>query len=1540
MSQTKARHYLYQCCLKRIAKPASGIATIKESYCNFEADVSPQENYENLLEDEYQQSFFHFYYTYIKELSDQDLNELNKLRSVNIEKIFYFGDNLKQSSQTIYLACAYFELLLFRQFLQDKQRLAIVGKFEASARSKLHSIERHHSATQPNKNNEEFDMLLQTPVNEKVRDKHMNLKAQMCLLLASKFDELDDYIPMIRDFQKLARYEFSYRECKDEEEAVLRQLGWSLGFITPYHILDSLISQGVIFEDDKIRGSENSENRSNSFTEEKLRSVRKQSEYFYRLAISSNFDMQVYKPSLIAVSCILSARLSCHVLPWWNDKLIELTSMNIYDCKELRECFDKLYMLHDETYVPNKLCISKNQQNFKSMISTCDANTLENTQINGIQFKKSNVLEQNQNITNDSFINSTSNKNLRDQDTQPRYAQNQFNYEINLGDDSNISKRHIDQVPESHIANRHSQLNQNQSKNNFSNRSSVSLLNTNKLRYSENNMTEGSLTNKSQITQKKHSVNKENQQIGVTSGIRVIQTVQLEQKQGRLTQNPSSQQLENYQLKATPTLEQSKHFNQSQIFKLPATRCSTNISHVNLAMNISNAKTHVKQQSSINEVKQRNSSQSSLIVNKKQSSQKEMPQHAIQQKSIMLKLGQISNKMASQQSKKSSGDQQEFKGLNQIRYGGIQVYNKGSNSRKLSSCSNTSTTKIENIGSLNRKGINNQKLGIYTNEYMTCKNVQVKQAKSSRNSTSNVLTDNQTKDIKVLVDPKIEELRLKYQTENPIFEKGMLAVAAGRNQTQSMLSGFHAHSKTYAILHPSNILNKSTSRERSSSECDIYQKNPYGNIRASLQLRKSSEINQCSNPAPPKQTEDYQQQVKNTIVFEDDHEGDKSAMELSLTQAFADEMNPGDEDTVVIKRPMSSRKSKSIENVNKFTSHRKLSNSNHAIIDIYKKQYQQYDKSENTRNILSSQQQTRIATIDLQHIQRPSSNIKTNYIKKNINYVTTLTCQLQQSIDTNSSHVEGMNNKEIMMSHRDNFVVQQKRTSRCSNQVFPQSTQNYNSKDMKNKLSTQFIKSSLSKRRASENKLIQNQTLNQSHNFNNSQLQNHNATSSIIRKSTQQNAIKLLLNHKSSANIIESRLSQEPKRRIVENTKDVKERKFDKITIDQMDTTQSINKFQNIKSGNLSACSSQVHLKERPYQKFLNNENKQFFTAFSKNFKNNVQKKSPTPTQNLQQNLDTIRIKVISPDQQLIEQNDRSQSLLQALRSQQLSNQIKSVSKQKTSRQPSNKSTSCDVVHPPLSQRSNVSSQKNDSSIFQNTQSIIKFHKFQARKPMKQNHSLIERALLKKSQLSNLLKPFESNQAANTLDNTCESTYEERQSCSNNGTFYAIQKNMSINNSSLTIPILSQTQTSAKNVRISHAKSPSQLIVSNVVYQQYPQDIPPPISGRPSGVVSSNISINQSINAQTRPSLLAASNTTHNLHPQKIQKNVDLRQQKPSKNHQLPYIQPPISARVSNKYKDLSQNSEMIIKEEDEFKMLTQQFKKQMSKKANATISN
>jgi hypothetical protein len=54
---------------------------------------------------------------------------------------------------------------------------------------------------------------------------------------------------------------------------------------------------------------------------------------------------------------------------------------------------------------------------------------------------------------------------------------------------------------------------------------------------------------------------------------------------------------------------------------------------------------------------------------------------------------------------------------------------------------------------------------------------------------------------------------------------------------------------------------------------------------------------------------------------------------------------------VVIKKPISSKKSKSLENINKKT---KKTGAEKAIIDMYKKQYQQLETCEQTRNTSSN----------------------------------------------------------------------------------------------------------------------------------------------------------------------------------------------------------------------------------------------------------------------------------------------------------------------------------------------------------------------------------------------------------------------------------------------------------------------------------------------------------------------------------------------------------------------------------------------------------
>lgn len=78
----------------------------------------------------------------------------------------------------------------------------------------------------------------------------------MSLMVAAKYDEIDYKIPMIKELQKLTRYKYSYKECLDEEGAIIMALDWHMHVITPEHIIQALLSVGVVFENDRVGTSE------------------------------------------------------------------------------------------------------------------------------------------------------------------------------------------------------------------------------------------------------------------------------------------------------------------------------------------------------------------------------------------------------------------------------------------------------------------------------------------------------------------------------------------------------------------------------------------------------------------------------------------------------------------------------------------------------------------------------------------------------------------------------------------------------------------------------------------------------------------------------------------------------------------------------------------------------------------------------------------------------------------------------------------------------------------------------------------------------------------------------------------------------------------------------------------------------------------------------------------------------------------------------------------------------------------------------------
>lgn len=78
------------------------------------------------------------------------------------------------------------------------------------------------------------------------------LIALTCLILASKYDELDVNIPFPEDFARIAKLPFHNYVIAQCEMLVLDILNWKLKVSTTYSIGNCLLSQGVLFDNDNI----------------------------------------------------------------------------------------------------------------------------------------------------------------------------------------------------------------------------------------------------------------------------------------------------------------------------------------------------------------------------------------------------------------------------------------------------------------------------------------------------------------------------------------------------------------------------------------------------------------------------------------------------------------------------------------------------------------------------------------------------------------------------------------------------------------------------------------------------------------------------------------------------------------------------------------------------------------------------------------------------------------------------------------------------------------------------------------------------------------------------------------------------------------------------------------------------------------------------------------------------------------------------------------------------------------------------------------
>lgn len=80
-------------------------------------------------------------------------------------------------------------------------------------------------------------------------------------MIASKYDELDDNIPLIKEMQRYftrtlhhSQQVPTFDDIVECERLLMRFFNWDLMMLTPSHFIENLLANGVIFDSEHILG--------------------------------------------------------------------------------------------------------------------------------------------------------------------------------------------------------------------------------------------------------------------------------------------------------------------------------------------------------------------------------------------------------------------------------------------------------------------------------------------------------------------------------------------------------------------------------------------------------------------------------------------------------------------------------------------------------------------------------------------------------------------------------------------------------------------------------------------------------------------------------------------------------------------------------------------------------------------------------------------------------------------------------------------------------------------------------------------------------------------------------------------------------------------------------------------------------------------------------------------------------------------------------------------------------------------------------------
>ncbi|KAL1439350.1 hypothetical protein MTO96_010365 [Rhipicephalus appendiculatus] len=175
-----------------------------------------------------------------------------------------------------------------------------------------------------------------------IAPEHLELVALGCVVVAAKAEEKDCRNPLNSEISKLMGNAYTLREIGEAERAVLHFFRWEVNHPTVAHFLEYFAVFGLLPYDKPF-------SRVSAEMLQLREAMKHQLDFFLEASLKDYMFTQM-PASMVAASCVVSARVCMCIYPYWSTTLEKITD---YKLEQLVFCTNQLLMARDREYAKN-----------------------------------------------------------------------------------------------------------------------------------------------------------------------------------------------------------------------------------------------------------------------------------------------------------------------------------------------------------------------------------------------------------------------------------------------------------------------------------------------------------------------------------------------------------------------------------------------------------------------------------------------------------------------------------------------------------------------------------------------------------------------------------------------------------------------------------------------------------------------------------------------------------------------------------------------------------------------------------------------------------------------------------------------------------------------------------------------------------------------------------------------------------------------------------------------------------------------------------